>query len=70
MALVFLVVPLAIVDLSIITTSLFPTGAILDVTRKIYCKEENAAGLTPPNGWIFVFVDSDGNEIIPEPIEQ
>jgi surface protein len=45
----------------------FPTGAILDVTRKIYCKEENVAGLTPPNGWIFV--DSDGNEIVPEPEE-
>ena len=46
----------------IITSEGFPTNAIEGVTRKIYCTEENAAGLTPPTNW--VFVDSDGNEIV------
>ena len=41
----------------IITSPGFPTGAILDVTRKIYCKQENAAGLTPPNGWVFEYIN-------------
>ena len=27
------------------------------IPRKIYCKEENAAGLTAPSGWEFVFVE-------------
>ena len=35
----------------------FPTGAITGVTRKIYCKEANVAGLTAPDGWVFEFVD-------------
>ena len=41
----------------IITSYGFPTNAIEGVTRKIYCKEENAAGLTPPTNWVFEFVD-------------
>ena len=41
----------------------FPTNAIAGVTRKIYCKEENAAGLTPPTNWEFVFVDEDTEDI-------
>ena len=41
----------------IITSSNFPTNAIAGVTRKIYVKEANAAGLTPPTNWIFEFVD-------------
>ena len=41
----------------IITSSNFPTKAIEGVTRKIYCKQENAAGLTPPTNWVFEFVD-------------
>ena len=41
----------------IIKSSGFPTGAINGVTRKIYVKEENAAGLTPPTNWVFEFVD-------------
>ena len=41
----------------IITSSSFPTKAIEGVTRKIYCKEENAAGLTPPTNWVFEYVD-------------
>lgn len=41
---------------NIINLSKLPTGAIEGVTRKIYCKEENAAGLTPPNGWIFDYI--------------
>lgn len=35
----------------------FPTGAITGVTRKIYCKEANVAGLTAPDGWVFEYVD-------------
>jgi surface protein len=34
-----------------------PTDAIDGVTRKIYCKEENAAGLMPPTNWEFVYID-------------
>ena len=41
----------------IITSSHFPTNAITGVTRKIYCKEENAAGLTAPTNWVFEYVD-------------
>ena len=41
----------------IITSPGFPTGAILDVTRKIYVKQENTAGLTPPNGWVFEYIN-------------
>ena len=38
----------------IITSEGFPTGKINETTRKIYCKEENAAGLMEPYGWEFV----------------
>lgn len=41
----------------IITSSSFPTNAITDVTRKIYCKKAEAAGLTEPTNWVFEFVD-------------
>lgn len=46
----------------IITSSGFPTGTITDsegntITRKIYCKQANAEGLTAPDGWEFVYVD-------------
>ena len=37
----------------------FPTNAITGVTRKIYCKEENAAGLTPPTNWVFEYVKEE-----------
>ena len=40
----------------IITSSGFPTGAISGVTRTIYCKEENASGLTPPTNWVFSYI--------------
>jgi surface protein len=43
----------------IITSSKFPTNAIEGVTRTIYCKEENAAGLTPPTNWVFSFITED-----------
>ena len=35
-----------------------PTGTIEGVTRKIYCKQANAEGLTPPTGWVFEFAES------------
>ena len=35
----------------------YSTGETILVTRTIYCKEENAAGLTPPTNWEFVFVE-------------
>ena len=35
----------------------FPANAISGVTRTIYCKEENAAGLTAPTNWVFSYVD-------------
>jgi surface protein len=38
------------------TSEGFPTGKINGTTRKIYCKEENAAGLTAPDSWEFVYV--------------
>lgn len=41
----------------IITSSNFPTNAIDGVTRTIYCKEANVAGLTAPNGWVFSYVN-------------
>lgn len=40
----------------IITSINFPTGTINGVTRKIYCKEANAADLTAPNGWEFIYI--------------
>ena len=42
---------------NIINLSKLPTGTVGGTTRKMYCKQENAAGLTPPDGWEFVFVD-------------
>jgi surface protein len=41
----------------IVTSSNLPTGTINGETRKIYCKEANASGLTAPNGWEFIFVE-------------
>ena len=41
----------------IISSKGFPTNAIEGVTRTIYCKEENAAGLTAPNNWVFEYID-------------
>ena len=41
----------------IITSRDFPTNAIDGVTRTIYCKEENAAGLVAPTNWIFSYID-------------
>jgi hypothetical protein len=41
----------------LISHSELPTNAIDGVTRTIYCKEENAAGLTPPENWQFSYVD-------------
>jgi surface protein len=43
----------------IITSSNFPTAAISGVTRTIYCKEENAAGLTAPTNWVFSYVTEE-----------
>ena len=39
-------------------TTYFPTGLINGETRKIYCKRENAAGLTAPDGWEFIYMDT------------
>jgi surface protein len=41
----------------IIKAAGFPTNAITGVTRKIYCKKAEAAGLTAPTNWVFEFVD-------------
>lgn len=41
----------------IVKISYLPTNAIEGVTRKIYCKQENAANLIPPTNWIFEYVD-------------
>ena len=41
----------------IITSGYFPTAAISGVTRTIYCKESEAAGLTAPKNWVFSYVD-------------
>ena len=43
----------------IITSKNFPITAIEGVTRTIYCKEENAAGLTPPTNWTFSYVTEE-----------
>jgi surface protein len=50
----------------IITSTGFPTGTINGVQRKIYVNPDNISDLTEPDGWIFV--DSDGNEIVQEEI--
>ena len=41
----------------IITSSNFPTNTIEGVTRKIYCKQENATDLTPPSPWVFEYIN-------------
>ena len=40
----------------IINSDWFPTNAIEGVTRTIYCKEENAAGLVAPTNWVFSYI--------------
>ncbi len=39
-------------------SSVLPTGLVNGETRKIYCKREEAAGLTEPNGWEFIYMDT------------
>jgi surface protein len=57
----------------IINESGMPTEPIIDLntgqetTRKIYCKEENAAGLTAPNGWEFSYVTEEEPEVPVDP---
>ena len=41
----------------IITSYNFPTNNIDGQVRTIYCREENAAGLTPPTNWVFSYID-------------
>ena len=41
----------------IINSRNFPTGLINGETRKIYCKRENVAGLTAPDGWEFIYIE-------------
>lgn len=41
----------------------FPTNAIEGVTKTIYCKRENALGITVPTNWVFRYVNVEG---IPE----
>jgi surface protein len=41
----------------IITSYGFPTGTIEGITRKIYFKKAEAAGLTEPTNWVFEFID-------------
>lgn len=41
----------------IINSSLFPTGTINGVTRKLYCKQSNVYGLAAPSGWEFYYVN-------------
>ena len=43
----------------IITSSDLPTGTIDGVTRTIYCKKSEAAGLTPPRNWVFSYVSEE-----------
>lgn len=56
----------------IINSGNFPTGQVYVyesseyINRKMYVQEVNVPGLTAPDGWEFVFVDSDGNEIVPD----
>ena len=50
----------------IITSTVFPTNAIEGVTRTIYCKEENAAGLVAPTNWVFSYIVEELPEA-PEP---
>jgi surface protein len=50
----------------IITSTGFPTGTIDGVQRKIYVNPDDIGDLTAPTNWIFV--DSDGNEIVQQEI--
>ena len=40
----------------IINSTKFPTGTTT-VARVIFCKQENAAGLTAPTNWVFEYID-------------
>lgn len=51
----------------IINSKNFPITAIDGVTRTIYCKEENAAGLTPPTNWVFSYVTEEEPEVPVDP---
>jgi surface protein len=51
----------------IITSPNFQTGAIEGVTRTIYCKEENATGLTPPTNWVFSYITEEEPEVPVDP---
>jgi hypothetical protein len=42
--------------MKLITYSDLPSETITGVTRRIYVKQENATGLTAPNGWIFYYI--------------
>lgn len=42
----------------IIDSETFPTGEITTDTRIICCKESNATGLTAPENWHFIFIDT------------
>ena len=53
----------------IINSVLFPTNAIEGVTRTIYCKEENAAGLVAPTNWVFSYIVEELPEA-PEPEQE
>ena len=44
---------------TIINSTNFPINPIAGVIRKIYCKKENATGLTEPDNWKFEYVDED-----------
>lgn len=41
----------------IVNSSSLPTNTITGVTRKIYCKRENAGSLVVPRNWEFVYID-------------
>jgi surface protein len=43
----------------LINSTAFPTNAIEGVTRTIYCKEENAAGLVAPTNWVFSYIPKE-----------
>jgi surface protein len=42
----------------IITSTGFPTNHIDGIKGTIYCKKENAAGLTPPTNWAFEYIEA------------
>jgi surface protein len=55
----------------LINSTAFPTNAIEGVTRTIYCKEANAAGLTPPTNWVFSYVTEEEPEVpVDPPVEE